>query len=304
MSSRTWIRQNPRAGDTVSSITARYGVSKDELLRVNGVTPAADHTEHYLASRAQELKLPAKLPTAAAQKVIEEDDISVWVSDSGGRAVEITPGSLKDISRFATCPPGKYAIFAADSLIYLPEFVVKDAALPLQNIKTEAPATALVPKSVALGGPMTAIARSFARIPQKQRKFLGNYMLGSVPADAVQNFNVRAGNNTSGADSRVQQVQAALNVNGAKPALVVDGVFGPLTEAAVKGFQIANGLQATGVVDGPTSLMLQDDNANSIGTKPTKAAASSTPWGLIIGGGLTVAAVGGGIWYVSRRKRK
>jgi peptidoglycan hydrolase-like protein with peptidoglycan-binding domain len=46
----------------------------------------------------------------------------------------------------------------------------------------------------------------------------------------------------------VKQLQAALNFKGASPALKADGIFGPLTLAAVKAFQKANGLAVDGIV--------------------------------------------------------
>jgi hypothetical protein len=46
----------------------------------------------------------------------------------------------------------------------------------------------------------------------------------------------------------VAQLQQRLNEEGADPALEVDGVFGPLTEAAVKVFQTAHGLEPDGIV--------------------------------------------------------
>jgi peptidoglycan hydrolase-like protein with peptidoglycan-binding domain len=46
----------------------------------------------------------------------------------------------------------------------------------------------------------------------------------------------------------VKQLQRILNAKGASPALAVDGIFGPLTLAAVKAFQAKHGLQVDGVV--------------------------------------------------------
>ena len=48
----------------------------------------------------------------------------------------------------------------------------------------------------------------------------------------------------------VKQLQSLLNARGA--SLVVDGLFGPKTDAAVKSFQSANGLSANGIVDDAT----------------------------------------------------
>jgi len=45
----------------------------------------------------------------------------------------------------------------------------------------------------------------------------------------------------------ITQVQKRLNELGANPRLAIDGMFGTMTEAAVKAFQKANGLNPDGV---------------------------------------------------------
>jgi hypothetical protein len=58
----------------------------------------------------------------------------------------------------------------------------------------------------------------------------------------------------------VAALQQRLNEKGANPPLEVDGIFGAKTEAAVKGFQAAHGLEADGIV-GPltrTALGISD----------------------------------------------
>lgn len=265
---KTWVKTKTRAGDTVSTLTARYGVSKAALLRANGVVPAEDHTKGYLGARSKELALPSALPTAAASRVVEEDDICLWVTSADGQAVELQPGSQQDITRFANAPPGKYAVFAADSVVYLPEWTSKGATLPLDNIKPVSPALAPAPKAAVGGlGPMTSIARNiFTQLPRGQR-LVGNYVLGAVPAGA------KTYSAANSAD--VMEVQEILNdVWGASPKLDVDGVLGTKTSAALAAFQKANGLPSTGSLDRNTSLKLQDDDAVEIGTQ-----AATTPSG-------------------------
>jgi peptidoglycan hydrolase-like protein with peptidoglycan-binding domain len=59
---------------------------------------------------------------------------------------------------------------------------------------------------------------------------------------------------TSASSDSVKSVQTALNKNGA--ALKVDGKMGPSTRAALKKYQSANGLKATGRVDDATKTKL------------------------------------------------
>jgi peptidoglycan hydrolase-like protein with peptidoglycan-binding domain len=54
--------------------------------------------------------------------------------------------------------------------------------------------------------------------------------------------------------ARIEKVQQSLNSNGA--ALTVDGKWGPKTTAAVKDFQKAHGLKATGHLDKSTRAQL------------------------------------------------
>lgn len=52
---------------------------------------------------------------------------------------------------------------------------------------------------------------------------------------------------------RVESLQRILNLNGRDPALEADGKYGPLTQAAVRDFQSANGLKQDGIA-GPNTL--------------------------------------------------
>ncbi len=54
----------------------------------------------------------------------------------------------------------------------------------------------------------------------------------------------------------VEQLQTALNKNGASPKLKVDGIFGPKTDAGVKGFQKTKKLKVDGVVGEITAFVL------------------------------------------------
>jgi len=54
------------------------------------------------------------------------------------------------------------------------------------------------------------------------------------------------------------QIQDVLNKLGASPPLVVDGIEGPATRAAIKDFQASHGLVADGMVGEKTSKALED----------------------------------------------
>ncbi len=56
---------------------------------------------------------------------------------------------------------------------------------------------------------------------------------------------------------RVSDLQARLNALGFKPALKVDGIFGPKTLAAVKAFQQSHGLKVDGLVGPKTTAALR-----------------------------------------------
>lgn len=297
---RAWVRTATKSGDTLGSLSARYGVPKEAILRQNNVPPAAEQPADYTARRARELQLPPTMPAAAARKVVQEDDISVWVSDKNGKAVELQPGAAADIRRFADCPAGQYAIFSADSVIYLPECTVKEATLPLINVQPSAPAA-----PATIGGPMTGIAQALAR---QRPRAMGNYVLGSVPADAKTFDSTNVGD--------VLEVQQALNDvwgaskiafrEGPGPALglATDGAYGPNSRKAVSLFQAANGLPANGVLDRATSLKLQDDDAHEIGTAPPKLPLpSSGPSTLMIVGGLAAVGAVVAIGAVVAKKR-
>ncbi len=123
-----------------------------------------------------------------------------------------------------------------------------------------------------------------------------SYVLGSVDrtaSDFVANFNVKRGST----GPKVLFVQTALNVFGAKPSLKVDSIFGPLTEAAVRGFQEANGLVVDGVVGPQTSEKLQDDEAAEIGSKKSTTLPVTTvpklpkKSNMLLIGGIVVAGV-------------
>ncbi|HEY0834777.1 MAG TPA: peptidoglycan-binding domain-containing protein, partial [Azospirillum sp.] len=75
---------------------------------------------------------------------------------------------------------------------------------------------------------------------------------------------------TAGADTRalspqrVRNIQQALNNNGSD--IAVDGVWGPNTRRALRDFQQANGLEATGQLDGRTVSALNiGQSQNSAG---------------------------------------
>jgi len=81
---------------------------------------------------------------------------------------------------------------------------------------------------------------------------------------------VRAGDTGPG----VEQIQYLLIANGY--GLEVDGEFGPVTEAAVKGFQQKNGLKQDGVVGPVTWARLLASGGDSTTTTADTTATATT----------------------------
>ena len=86
-----------------------------------------------------------------------------------------------------------------------------------------------------------------------QRQDEGNPVAPADPG-TTSHPTVRYGSN----GPAVEELQQKLNQAGASPPLVVDGIFGPLTRAAVVAFQQANALSPDGVV-GPLTWGKIDD---------------------------------------------
>jgi len=147
-------------------------------------------------------------------------------------------------------------------------------------------------------------------------------------APDAPSFNVQLGLKKGDRGPAVAQLQQAISqISG--PEIAADGIFGDETEAALVGYQSANGLVATGVVDAATKAHMADPSGDITayttkqeGKAETRAAAGAalanvltaaftpqvaapsgqyvvqkkdtTPWGLIaVGGILTVAIIGG-----------
>jgi peptidoglycan hydrolase-like protein with peptidoglycan-binding domain len=70
----------------------------------------------------------------------------------------------------------------------------------------------------------------------------------------------------SGGDPNVRSVQHALNIRGANPKLVEDGVYGRATRAALIVFQRQSGIAQTGIIDTAT--------LSKLGLKPSGAEAT------------------------------
>jgi peptidoglycan hydrolase-like protein with peptidoglycan-binding domain len=78
---------------------------------------------------------------------------------------------------------------------------------------------------------------------------------------------------TGSSGANVQRVQGLLNFLGAaQPLLVVDGLFGPMTRAAVVQFQTRSGLVADGIVGPLTSRALIGSLLVALAENRTRAA--------------------------------
>lgn len=80
---------------------------------------------------------------------------------------------------------------------------------------------------------------------------------GTAQADECHTWERSLSSGDSGADVRELQVRVA-GYPGSGEVLAVDGEFGPATEEAVKRFQSAYGVEATGVADDATYAKIYD----------------------------------------------
>jgi peptidoglycan hydrolase-like protein with peptidoglycan-binding domain len=101
--------------------------------------------------------------------------------------------------------------------------------------------------------------------------------------------------NTSLSIQTNQDIQRALNtLNMASPPLVVDGSIGPLSIAAIKAFQNANGLSVDGIAGPQTKAALQAAigsmaaTGQAIGLHPAVLSAITQPISLNLTSGVTV----------------
>lgn len=84
----------------------------------------------------------------------------------------------------------------------------------------------------------------------------------AAPACAELATSATSGARKSGGDERVKAVQQALRDNGRDPG-AVDGRMGPKTEAALRDFQQAQGIEVTGQLDVKTMQALGIDEKTS-----------------------------------------
>ena len=110
----------------------------------------------------------------------------------------------------------------------------------------------------------------------------------------------------------VRDVQNALNLLGTIPPVVIDGIFGPITDGAVKRFQTKNSLTPDGVVGPATIARIKlllggtfpaapsDEVIAARQTTATPAAAAQDgggSGGLVAGIGIA-ALIGAAIWML------
>ena len=116
-------------------------------------------------------------------------------------------------------------------------------------------AAALGVSSTAAAGTSGASAGAAARSPRDAE---GGQPFGGSPS-TVQGYSGSAG---QGSMQNTREVQQALKDKGHDPGQV-DGVLGPRTQQAIRDFQEANGLPATGRLDAETAAALGVDSAGA-----------------------------------------
>jgi hypothetical protein len=151
----TWVPTYTRKGDTLAILMAAYGVSLNEILEQNGLSPMSKMSSTYVASRAKALGLSTSNPNV--KKIILENDINEWVYSRGGTCLDFKPGSTTDGRKLAGCTTGGFAVFNDDTEIFLPNKA--RVGVPARPVKPGegAPGT-LVPVGTSSGIPWWAWA--------------------------------------------------------------------------------------------------------------------------------------------------
>ncbi len=148
------------------------------------------------------------------------------------------------------------------------------ARLPATSNSSARAASSSQASSRAVGGP------SAPQEAEVSAASVDMWSEGAAKTAAAPSFNLGVSTLRNGArGASVQALQQALNHYGAR--LKADGVFGPVTHAAVVAFQKANGLKPDGVVGPVTRGVIQGGHAKSVGgpapAPSSPAQAPSTP---------------------------
>lgn len=131
MTSFDWVPTYTRAGDTLAILMAAYGVSLNDILLHNGLTPISKMSASYVADRAKALGLSTSNPDV--KKIIMENDINEWVYSRGGSCLQFVPGSTTQGRKLAGCVEGGFAVFNDNTEILLPN--KPRAGVPTRPVK-------------------------------------------------------------------------------------------------------------------------------------------------------------------------
>ncbi|MEQ8978519.1 MAG: peptidoglycan-binding protein, partial [Deltaproteobacteria bacterium] len=201
----------------------------------------------------------------AEKKAMEE--IGQAAADEDDAIAEMTAEKkAKDDAQAAADEAAKIAAIAADLGVKADDL----AALVDGAKKADAPASHTVVAGDTLGHIAAAHGVSLSDVLAKNPEITNPDRI-----EVGQQIDLPAG----AQKTDVAAAQSALAAAGYAVG-PIDGIAGPKTEAAVRSFQRANGLKATGLIDGPTAKALsapaQTPTPASI-AGPTAIAAASTP---------------------------
>lgn len=115
-----WVPTYTRNGDTLAILMTAYGVSLNEILERNGLTPLSKQLPSYVYERSAELGIPSTFSAADRKKIVLENDINEWVHSRGGSCLPFKPGSTTAGRKLAGCVEGGYAVFNDTTEIMLP----------------------------------------------------------------------------------------------------------------------------------------------------------------------------------------
>lgn len=114
----SWVPTPVQNGDDFAILAKRYNTSLNEILKANGIPPAAQQTLAYRAKRSSDFNLK-NVPASVLPLLIQANDVNEWLLNNGGKALPFkegtTPGGFHLYG-----PTGGYVVLTDRSVVNLP----------------------------------------------------------------------------------------------------------------------------------------------------------------------------------------